>query len=257
VSSLSAVPGAHNIQAITPLDRLTRQARYGVQLAGAAWPQFVRPLALELVSHRPIRELLPGVHHWTAIHPRIKLPVDSYYIEPARIVLDPLVPREGLEWFEQRGAPSQIILTNRHHLRHAERYAERFGCPIRCCETGLHEFERGPRVESFAFGEQLAPGVTAHQLGAICPDDSAIHIETANGAALAFADGLTRPRGGGLTFVPGFLMGDDPPAVRVGLRESLRRLLELDFDSLLFAHGEPLIGGGRAALREFLAGGSR
>jgi len=45
--------------------------------------------------------------------------------------------------------------------------------------------------------------------------------------------------------------------VRVGLRESLRRLLELDFDSLLFAHGEPLIGGGRAALREFLAGGSR
>jgi hypothetical protein len=238
------------------LDRVAGRARYGAQLAGAAWPQFLRPLALELASHRPIREVLPGVHHWTAIHPRIRLPVDSYYIEPARVVLDPMVPREGLEWFERRATPTQIVLTNRHHLRHGERYAEAFGCPIRCSEAGLHEFERGPKVEGFAFGEELAPGITAHQLGAICPDDTALQIRiTAAGGALAFADGLTRPRGGELTFVPGFLMGDDPTAVRAGLRESLRRLLELDFDNLLFAHGEPLIGGGKAALREFIAGG--
>ena len=183
--------------------------------------------------------------------------MDSYYIEPARVVLDPMVPREGLEWFEGRDAPSQVVLTNRHHLRHSERFAEAFGCPIRCSDAGLHEFERGPKVEGFAFGEELAPGITAHQLGVICPDDTALHIRTAGGGALAFADGVTRPRGGGLGFVPGFLLGDDPSAVRRGLRESLRAMLDLDldFDSLLFAHGEPLIGGGRIALREFVAGG--
>jgi hypothetical protein len=239
---------------MAPLDRLARQTRDGVELLGAVWPHFLRPLVLELASHRPIREVLPGVHHWTAIHPRIRMPVDSYYIEPARVVVDPMVPREGLEWFEPRATPSQVVLTNRHHLRHSERYAEAFGCPIRCSETGLHEFERGPKVEGFAFGEELAPGITAHQLGAICPDDTALQILTGDGSALAFADGLTRPRGGGLTFVPGFLMGDDPSAVRAGLRESLRGLLDLDFDSLLFAHGEPLIGGGKAAMREFVAG---
>jgi hypothetical protein len=233
-------------------DRLNRSARDGLELAAAVWPQFLRPLGLELAAHRPIRELLPGVHHWTAIHPRIRLPVDSYYLESARIVLDPMIPREGLEWFEQRGPPVQIVLTNRHHLRHSERLAEAFGCPIRCSEVGLHEFEGGPSVEGFQFGEELAPGVTAHQLGAICPDDTALHIRVGESAALAFADGLTRPRGAGLTFVPGFLMGDDPATVRSGLRHSLRRLLELDFDSLLFAHGEPLIGDGRAALSEFL-----
>jgi hypothetical protein len=243
----------YNVLKMARLERLARQARYGAQLAGAAWPQFLRPLVFELASHRPIREVLPGVHHWTAIHPRIRLPVDSYYIEPARMVLDPMVPREGLEWFEQRKAPNQIVLTNRHHLRHSERYAEAFGCPIRCSDTGLHEFERGPKVEGFAFGEELAPGITAHQLGAICPDDTALHIRIADGDALAFADGLTRPRGGRLTFVPGFLMGDDPTPVRAALRESLRRLFDLDFDNLLFAHGEPLIGGGRPALREFVA----
>jgi len=235
--------------------RLTRQARDGVQLVGAGWPQFLRPLVLELASHRPIREVLPGVHHWTAIHPKIRMPVDSYFIEPARVVLDPMVPREGLEWFEGRATPSQVVLTNRHHLRHSQRYAEAFGCPIRCSDAGLHEFEGGPSVEGFAFGEELAPGITAHQLGAICPDDTALHIWTAHGGALAFADGLTRPRGGGLSFVPGFLMGDDASAVRAELRDSLRGLLDLDFDNLLFAHGEPLIGGGRVALREFVAGG--
>ncbi|HTQ68762.1 MAG TPA: hypothetical protein VMI13_08740 [Solirubrobacteraceae bacterium] len=236
------------------LDRLTRPIRHGVELAGAAWPQFGRPLVLELTSHRPIREVLPGVHHWTAIHPKIRLPVDSYYIEPARVVVDPMVPREGLEWFEGRETPRQVVLTNRHHLRHSERYAKAFDCPIRCSEAGLHEFEHGPKVDGFASGEELAPGITAHQLGAICPDDTALHIRT-GGGALAFADGLVRPRGGGLTFVPGFLMGADPSAVRVGLRESLRGLLDLDFDSLLFAHGEPLIGGGKAAMSKFVAGG--
>ena len=28
------------------------------------------------------------------------MPVDSYYVEPARMVLDPMIPREGLDWFE-------------------------------------------------------------------------------------------------------------------------------------------------------------
>jgi hypothetical protein len=244
-----------NILTVPLLGRLTHPASHGAQLVGAAWPQFLRPLVLELASHRPIREVLPGIHHWTAIHPRIRLPVDSYYIDPARVVLDPMVPREGLEWFEQRETPNEIVLTNRHHLRHSERFAEAFGCPIRCSDAGLHEFERGPKVEGFAFGEELAPGITAYQVGALCPDDTALHIRIADGAALAFADGLTHPRGGRLTFVPGFLMGDDPSPVRAGLRESLRRLLDLDFDNLLFAHGEPLIGGGRVALREFVAGG--
>jgi hypothetical protein len=30
-------------------------------------------------------------------------------------------------------------------------------------------------------------------------------------------------------------------------------LLELEFDCLLLAHGEPLVGGGKRALREFVA----
>ena len=65
------------------------------------------------------------------------------------------------------------------------------------------------------------------------------------------ATSSTDPSGGPLSFVPDFLMGDDPSTVQDELRAALRGLLDLDFDHLLFAHGEPLIGDGKAALRDF------
>ena len=70
------------------------------------------------------------------------------------------------------------------------------------------------------------------------------------------ADGLIRSDGK-LAFVPDFLLGD-PQADRRALLEGLQRLLdEAEFDSLLMAHGDPWIGGGRAALQEFVDAGGR
>jgi hypothetical protein len=54
-----------------------------------------------------------------------------------------------------------------------------------------------------------------------------------------------------LGFVPDFLM-DDPDATKAGLREAYRRLLALDFDVLLLAHGDPVVGGAKEALRGFI-----
>ena len=53
-------------------------------------------------------------------------------------------------------------------------------------------------------------------------------------------------------FVPDRLMGEDPEGVKSGLLEALERLLEQDFEHLLFAHGEPIIGGAKAALKAFV-----
>jgi hypothetical protein len=197
-----------------------------------------------------VQEILPGIHHWTAFHERIRQPVSSYYVAPAGALVDPMVPEEGVDWFEGLDQPPQLILlTNRHHYRHSDRFVEAFGCRVRCSRRGLHEFERGPDVEGFDFGDEVAPGITAVEVDAICPDDTALHIALGDGA-VAFADGLIRPDGGPLGFVPDQYM-DDPPATKRGLMDSFRGLLELDFDNLLLAHGEPLIGGGKAALRDF------
>jgi hypothetical protein len=44
---------------------------------------------------------------------------------------------------------------------------------------------------------------------------------------------------------------DEPDQTKAGLREAYRRLLELDFDLLLLTHGDPVVGGGKTALRAF------
>jgi glyoxylase-like metal-dependent hydrolase (beta-lactamase superfamily II) len=194
-----------------------------------------------------MQEVLPGVFHWTAVHPKIGIEVGCHYVSGSGTTIDPLLPEEGIEWFEEHES-RRIVLSNRHHLRHAERIAERFGCPILCHEAGLHQFEDGPEVEGFAFGERLADDVTALAMDAICPEDTALRIDASDGALL-FADSLIHY--GEVGFVPDNLIGDDPEAVKRVAAERAAALLDEPFDHLLFAHGTPLIGGGKDALRDF------
>jgi hypothetical protein len=198
-----------------------------------------------------IAEILPGVLHWTAFHPGIRQQVHSHYIEDAAAVLDPMVPEGVVAAMRSRGPVERVLLTNRHHYRESDRLATEEGCPVLCPESGLHEFEGRPEVQGYAYRDEVAPGITAHEVGSICPDDAALHIEVGPGL-LAFADSVIRWEGE-LSFVPDFLMGDDPETVKRGIVESLERLLELEFDCLLMAHGKPLVGEGKRALADFAA----
>ena len=201
-----------------------------------------------------MQELSPGLWHWTALHDHIRAPVSSYYLLPERVVLDAMVPVEGLEWFEEHEPPEHVVLTNRHHDRHAWRLRDAFGCTVHCIRNGVHELEgRGP-VEAFDFGDHLPGGITVHEIDAISPDETALHVPRYR--ALACADGVVRGRDGGqLRFVSDGLM-DDPEDTKRGLRDAYGRLLDLDFDLLLLAHGEPVAGGAKEALRAFVRGGA-
>jgi hypothetical protein len=195
-------------------------------------------------------EIVPGVLHWTAYRDTISADVHSYYHEPSGTVLDPMVPPEGLEAFDGRHV-AHLVLTNRHHYRHADAFRERFGATVHCHEAGLHAFRDDQHVQGFAFGEQITPGVRALKVAVLTPEETAVHL-SGGGGALAFADAVIRGRHGELGFVPDSLLGDDPQTIRAGLREAFSRLArELEFEALLMAHGEPLHHGGRSALLTF------
>lgn len=199
-----------------------------------------------------MREILPGLLHWTAVHPKIHIEVSSYWLEPAGVLLDPLLPPEGLEALRSRPTPpAHVILTNRHHWRHTSEILEAFPCHVWCNAEGLHEFTQGEPVRGFRAGDELPGGITSHPVGVLCPDETAFVLPVAEGA-LAVADGVVRDGDGPLTFVPDPLLGDDPEAVKAGLRQAYRRLLGLPFDHLLTAHGHPWVGGARAALERFV-----
>jgi hypothetical protein len=198
-----------------------------------------------------VNEIAPGLWHWTSRHEHIGQDVSSYYLERERVLLDPMVPPAGLPWFAEHGAPEHALMSNRHHDRDAWRLQDEFGCTVHCVRSGLHELEGRGAVEAFEFSDELPGGVVAYEIDAICPDETALYIRAH--AALACADGVVAGAGGELEFVPDRLM-DHPEQTRQGLRDAYRRMLELDFALLLLAHGSPVIGGGRQALRAFVEG---
>jgi hypothetical protein len=196
-----------------------------------------------------MKEILPGVFHWVREHPKIKVEVSSYYLAGERVLLDPLVPTEGLDAFP--GQPEHVLLTNRHHFRDSDAFRERFGCKVWCVEQGMHEFRHEDRVHPFRWGDDLPGGIAALEIGVICPDETALYVGR-DGGILAVADGVVREADGPLGFVPDSLLGDDPERIKRGLKQVYRRVAEeRGFEHLLPAHGHPWIGGARDALREF------
>jgi hypothetical protein len=188
-------------------------------------------------------EIRDGLFHWTAYRDTIRQDVHSHCHAPSGTLFDPMEPPEGLGDLQ----PQRIVLSNRHHWRQSDR----FGVPVLCHEAGLHEFADGRDVQGFKWGDELAPGVVAHEVGVLCPEETALEID----GALLFADCVIGGRDGELAFVPDFLLGDDPPAIRAGLREAFLRLCdEVEFDTLLMAHGAPVRTRGRERLREFAEG---
>jgi hypothetical protein len=194
------------------------------------------------------KQVATGIYHWTAFHPGIGFRVSSYCVEPAGVVLDPKCPDEG--WDALPGELRQVLLTSGHHTRDAAELADRFSIPVRASRQASDRIGGALDVEVFADGDEVAPGITAIHIGVLSEDEGAFHIAVGDGA-IAFADGLIN-HGDGIGFVPDELMGDDPETIKQELTEAFRGLLERDFDNLLFAHGDPVIGGGKAALREFV-----
>jgi hypothetical protein len=196
-----------------------------------------------------IHEILPGVLRWTARHPSAGIESGSHYLVEEGILIDPIAPSEGLEWFDDRRV-AEILLTNRHHTRSAFDLQDRFGATIRAPRTGMHDLP-ADRVQPYDFGDELLSGIRPHAISETWPDETALEIPAHR--AVAIADGVIDYEG--LGFFPDHLLGDDAEAEKQRLRDGFARLAaEVDFDHLLFAHGAPVLGDGREQLRRFAAG---
>jgi hypothetical protein len=188
-----------------------------------------------------VNEIAPGLWHWTALRESIGHRVSSYYLADERVAVDPMLPPERPEWFR----PEHAILTCRHH----DREVWQLGCTVWVMARGAHELEGRGEFRTYEWGDELPGGVVTHEVGALAPDETALHIPAHR--ALAFGDAVIRWEADDpLDFVPDRFM-DDPERAKAGLRAAFERLLELDFDLLLLGHGNPVVGGAKEQLRAF------
>src|SRR5215469_17547687 len=167
-----------------------------------------------------MEEIVPHIFHWTSFHPDIEQNVHSYCVTGLGpvILIDPLVPANGLDWFRRHATPEHIYLTNRLHYRSSDRFVEAFDVTVWCHSAGLHEFEPPQKVRGFEHGDELPGGIVALKVGALCPEETALFIPVGAGA-LAIGDAVIRENEH-LEFVSDYLMGDDPEAVKRGLRSA-------------------------------------
>jgi glyoxylase-like metal-dependent hydrolase (beta-lactamase superfamily II) len=195
-----------------------------------------------------MRELQPGLWHWTATHPDWKSgedwgpEVSSYAIDDGErlLLFDPLAPPSEIDELAA-GRETAIVLTSPWHARDALSLAERLGAPLYVPPPDEGDPDPVPG-HVFRAGDGLPVGVEARP--GMEPNDLVLWVESRG--ALVAGDTLI-DRGEGLEFPVEWANKGVPPEE---IRESLMPLLELPVELVLATHGGPF---DRAALERALS----
>jgi glyoxylase-like metal-dependent hydrolase (beta-lactamase superfamily II) len=187
-------------------------------------------------------EIVPGVWYWGVRDERI----GGYWgasHAAAGVLIDP--HRLADDAFAALGEIRATVLTTSSHQRSAWRLRRELGVPVHL-PAMAKEMDEEPDAR-YGEGDELpgglqpifTPGAGTTQHSLLFHGDRSV---------LFTPDLFVSSREGRLEFVPAEYMHDPEEA-----RRTVERLLELDFDVLCTAHGAPLVGGAKQALRELLA----
>ncbi len=163
------------------------------------------------------------------------------------LCIDPVEPgEEGLDGIALLGV-ARIILTNRNHSRASNKLRERTGARTAIHpDDAAHARDQGATLDdTLAVGQTIGPLVVVDAAGK-SPGEVALHWPERR--LLIVGDAVIGNPPGHLGLLREKVM-DDPQR----LRQSVRRLLDLDFDTLLVGDGEPVLEGAKARLEELVA----
>ena len=197
-----------------------------------------------------MRELLPDIFSW------------AWYSEPhgyhfhgtlilhdaGNLCIDPVEPEEDdLDRLAKHGV-ARIVITNRNHVRAANRVRQQTGGRVTIHPADAdYAREQGLQIDdSLESGQRVGPfeivAVPGKSPGEIALHDPARRL-------LIVGDALIGNPPGELSLLRDRVM-DEPPQ----LRQSVRRLLELDFDAVLVGDGVAILEGARERLAQLVAG---
>lgn len=200
---------------------------------------------------REVLQVAPGVLHWTVFDDRIANRSDAYALTNGAdtVLVDPL-PLEA-DAVTVLGNVKYVVLTIQSHQRSAWRIRKQLKVPV-FAPKGAEGLEEQPDYW-YEHGAELPGGLRAIHAPGPCAASYALHLPNPAGrGVLLVGDLLIRGARGPLTFVPDSYQ-DDPRATR----ESVRKLLELEFDVVLPGHGAPILKDGAMMVREALAEDAR
>ena len=196
-----------------------------------------------------VEQVADGVWQWTIADERIGGgPSNTQAVEdtPGEIVVVNPV-RLAEEELDKLGHVVAILLTGAGHVRSAAHYRELTGAAI-WAPVGI-DLEGVDPDETYTDGNELPGGLKAIAVAGPRGHEHAFLLERGRGV-LIFGDAmLNAAEMGGLCVLPEKYNPDVSKT-----RESCRKLLDHDFELVLFGHGEPLRENARERLKEVLNG---
>jgi glyoxylase-like metal-dependent hydrolase (beta-lactamase superfamily II) len=191
-----------------------------------------------------MNEILPGIFTWTWFSERHGYDFNGYLVhDPTEnVCIDPVEMSDSvLEQLADHGV-ARVVLTNRNHFRASMRVRARTGARLAIHPAdGAFVREKGVVVDDdLVVGDRVGPFVVVGAPGK-SPGEIALHWPERR--LLVVGDACVGKPPGHCALLPPTVIDDLPL-----LKESLRRLIQLDFDTLLLADGAPILSGGRAAM---------
>ena len=197
-----------------------------------------------------MREVLPDILSWDWFSEPLGYDFHGTLVLHAEgnLCIDPVeADPDALARLEKEGV-ARILITNRNHVRAANRVRERTGARV-AIHPADADYARGQGLEiddGLEAGQRAGPfdivAVPGKSPGEVAFHDPARRL-------LIVGDALIGNPPGELSLLRDRVL-DDPPL----LRASVRGLLVLDFDALLVGDGAPLLKGARERLRALVAG---
>jgi len=195
-----------------------------------------------------MREVVSGIYTWPWFSEPHGYNFNGHFILYAggNLCIDPVEPaEEDLNEITRQGV-ARILLTNRNHSRAANKIRARTGA-----RTAIHPAD-APHARSqsaeldaeLIIGEKIGPLVVVGVPGK-SPGEIALHWPERK--ILIVGDAVVGDPPGRCKLLPEKVV-DDPAR----LRQSVRSLLDLDFDILLTGDGAPILQGAKERLRELV-----
>jgi hypothetical protein len=213
-----------------------------------------------------MQNLTEGLWRWTARHPEwhpgeFGAEVACYAAradDDTTLLIDPLLPPDPASVLavidETLSKRLAILITIPYHVRSAEelwnRYRETADTTIHghpACAKRLNDRSAFHEID---LAVSLPGGVAAHAIGKPRRYETPLHLPSHD--ALVFGDAVAESGGRLVVWSSEKIDAKVERFYRERFNPTLEPLLELDFDTVLATHGQPLMSGGKRALRQAL-----
>ena len=205
------------------------------------------PTVLTPESDPDLALIQPGLWIWHAYVPSVKAELFSSALasDGGIYLVDPIqLPDPELGQLKAAGPIAGIIVTNANHQRAALEYSDTLSLPVVAHPDTLAAIK--PARSKALVSLPSSAGLEVIEIdGAVAGEIALYH--SSNGGTLIIGDALINFEPYGFTFLPGKYCLDQKL-----MRRSLKKLLSLRLERLLFAHGSPIVAGAGDRLRALL-----